>query len=65
MRCNSARGSSTGLVTVGPSLFYSLKIHQLIKDRTLSILYETVGGIAGPFFIIYSFKHVEDQINIF
>ena len=26
--------------------------------------YETINSVAGPFFIIYSFKHVKDQINI-
>ena len=27
------------------------------------MLYEPVSGIAGPFFIIYSFKHAKDQIK--
>ena len=28
-----------------------------------SMLYEAVSSVAGPFFIIYSFKHVKDRIN--
>ena len=26
--------------------------------------YEATNGVAGPFFIIYSFKHVRDRRNI-
>ena len=47
---------------VGRTLLTCMSV-ALLTERHESVLYETVNSVAGLFFNIYLFKHVEDQIN--